>query len=444
VAVFAYDRATTFTRDHQSIVSLLTRFRAAHEEVDFQIAQQLMGLAGIYGSKAIPKPLQRKIDAMFEGAGLLASQRVAPADAAASRVEKDAARQIDAQIQKELEASKAQMAAAQGVANLTTWSELDEIQTSMFAELPLDDFINSTAQTLQDLGTLYAAIAYLRHFEGEKHIVFLTERGLTMPRLEEDEVLASAANDARVAIDTFQTGGLQGQAGGEWTSQSQQTFAFRGLRSIAEMTGGVSSINEPGAKAMARLDEVTRSGYLLGYYPTNSKWDGNYRKVEVKVSRPGAIAYYRRGYYSRPELGSFNRREFVTADRIRAAASFRREIDDIKVRVDAALGKAEDGAGTEVRVTANIDISKLALNFVEGSHLGHISIAVFCWDDKGEALANGMQSADVKLQDDVYKKLLNSGLTYKTRLLVNPAIRRIRVVVYDPKADLIGSADKRM
>jgi VWFA-related protein len=446
VAVFAYNRATTFTRNHQSVVALLQRFKVSHEEVDLKVGQQMTtGLAGIYGSKSIPKDLQKTIDAMFEGSGLLASQRVAPADAAASRVEKDADRQIYAQIQKEIEVSKAAMSAAAGVTNLTTWSELDEIQTQMFSDLPLEDFISATAQTLQDLGNLYAAIAYLRNFEGEKHVVFFTERGLTMPRLEEDEVLASAANDARVAIDTVQTGGLLGQSGAQAPDgRFNETFAFRTLRVIAEMTGGVSSIAEDGAKAMARLDAVTRSGYLLGYYPSNAKWDGSYRKVEVKVNRPGATAYYRHGYYARPELGPFNRREFVTQDRIRAAASFRRTVEDIRVRVDASVGKAEDGAGTEVRISGTIDMAKLALRFVEGVHQGFVSIAVFCWDDKGEALANTLQNADIKLPDEVYKKLAGSGIPFKMRLLTSPAIRRVRVVVYDPKADLIGSVDKRM
>jgi hypothetical protein len=100
-----------------------------------------------------------------------------------------------------------------------------------------------------------------------------------------------------VAIDTVQTGGLLGQSGGTAPDgRFNETFAFRTLRAVAEMTGGVSSIAESGAAAMARIDQVTRSGYLLGYYPTNSKWDGSYRKLEVKVSRPGAVAHYRRGY----------------------------------------------------------------------------------------------------------------------------------------------------
>ena len=42
------------------------------------IELQMSGLAAIYGSKLIPKSLQGKIDRMFEGSGLLASQRLDP------------------------------------------------------------------------------------------------------------------------------------------------------------------------------------------------------------------------------------------------------------------------------------------------------------------------------------------------------------------------------
>jgi hypothetical protein len=93
---------------------LLERFKQMHEQVDFEIGLQMSGLAAVYGSKAIPRSLQGRIDALFAGSGLLASQRLDQADAAASRVEEDARRQIDAQIQKEIEVAKAEMAAASG------------------------------------------------------------------------------------------------------------------------------------------------------------------------------------------------------------------------------------------------------------------------------------------------------------------------------------------
>jgi VWFA-related protein len=444
VAVFAYNRATTFTTDHQKIARLLERFKAAHEEIDFKVEQQMMGLAAIYGSKLIPKELQGRIDKMFEGSGLLASARLEPGAPADNRIEADARRQIDAQIRQQEEAARAEGAALSGVQNISIWSGLDEVQTQMFADLSLEDFVATTATTLQDLGNIYAAIDYLRHFEGEKHVVYFTEKGLTLPRLEEDEILAATANDARVVLDTVETGGLysaqkDGSAGpdGRWN----QTFAFKTLRTIAELTGGVSSIAEKGATAMNRLNDVTRATYSLGFYPSNAYWNGAYRKVTVKVARPGTTVYYRHGYYARKELAAFNRREFITSDRLKAAARFRRTINDIRVKLDAGIKRSSDGT-FELTVDVKIDPKNLAFQFVEGYHLGKLTVGVFLFGESGNGLGGGEQNADVKLADDVYKKVLGSGIPFKATFPVPSGVRRVRVVVYDFKADLVGSTDQ--
>ncbi len=254
----------------------------------------------------------------------------------------------------------------------------------------------------------------------------------------------TCSNDARVVIDTIETGGLyaaqkDGSAGpeGRWN----QTFAFRTLRTIAELTGGVSSIAESGTAAMNRLNDVTRATYSLGFYPTNGQWNGAYRKVTVKVNRPGATALYRHGYYARKDLAAFNRREFITADRIKAAAGFRRTINDIRVKFDAGITRSNDGT-FELGVDAKIDPTKLAFQFVEGMRLGRISIAVFWFDEKGNGMGGGQQNADVKLTDEVYKQVLSTGIPYKARFPVPSGVRRVRIVVYDFKADLIGSADR--
>jgi VWFA-related protein len=444
VAVFAYNRATTFTTDHQKVVTLLERFKLEHEEIDFKVEQQMMGLAAIYGSKLIPKDLQGKIDRMFAGSGLLASARLEPGAPADKRIETDARRQIDAQLRQQEELARAEGAAMSGIQNVSIWSGLDELQTQMFGDLSLEDFVATTATTLQDLGNLYAAIDYLRNYEGEKHVVYFTEKGLSMPRLEEDEILAATANDARVVLDTVETGGLyvaqkDGNAGsdGRWN----QTFAFKTLRTLAELTGGVSSIAEPGVTAMNRLNETTRATYSLGYYPSSSYWNGQYRKLTVKVSRPGTTVYYRHGYYARKELAAFNRREFITSDRIKAAAGFRRTIDDIRVKLDASIKRQDDGT-FELTVDVKIDPKKMAFQFVEGNHLAKLTIGVFLFGEHGNGLGGGQQNADVKLTDDVYKKVLSTGIPYKASFPVPSGVRRVRVVVYDFKADLVGSTDQ--
>jgi VWFA-related protein len=481
LAVFAYNRATTFTTDHARIARVIERFRDDHEEIDHRIALQMAGLVAVYGAKLIPKSLQGRIDKMFEGSGLLASQRVDPGASADKRVERDAQRQVDAQFRKQMEMAGIQMTLdslnagqraalqsqlvemrtlgatdeemaqaikeAAGLAGWhSNWNEIDEIHTQMFADLTLEDFVSSTAQTLQDLGNIYAGINYLRNFEGEKHLIFLTERGLTMPRLEEDVALAQAANDARVALDTIETGGIYvGQPGnnaglmpeGTWN----QTFAFRTLRNISEFTGGVSSIAEDGMKAMERINDVTRATYLLGYYPTNARWDGSYRKVQIKSSRPGVTVLYRQGYYGRQEMFTFNRRDFITNDRVRAAAGFRRTIDDIKLKFAAALNRVSGGKGYEVSTSLDIDPSKLAFTFVEGVHAGRITIGLFFFDESGNLIGSGAQHADLELKDADFKSILATGIPYKVTIPMDPGVRRIRAVVYDFKADLIGSRD---
>jgi len=55
------------------------------------------------------------------------------------------------------------------------------------------------------------------------------------------------------------------------------------LRHVAGMTGGQSSLNDLGDKSLARIDAATRAHYLLAYYPSNGNWDGRYRSIRVTV-----------------------------------------------------------------------------------------------------------------------------------------------------------------
>ncbi len=48
--------------------------------------------------------------------------------------------------------------------------------------------------------------------------------------------------------------------------------------------------------AFKQIAEELRNQYSLGYYPTNSKRDGRYRKIQVRVSRKGVVIRARPGY----------------------------------------------------------------------------------------------------------------------------------------------------
>jgi VWFA-related protein len=70
-----------------------------------------------------------------------------------------------------------------------------------------------------------------------------------------------------------------------------------GLRELAGNTDGVAVINTNDAEgALRRIAADLSSYYLLGYYSTNTKLDGKFRNISVRIKRPGVQVRARRGY----------------------------------------------------------------------------------------------------------------------------------------------------
>lgn len=72
-------------------------------------------------------------------------------------------------------------------------------------------------------------------------------------------------------------------------------------RKMAEDTGGrVIDVHNEGSleKAFDEISQELRSQYVLGYYPTNDKRDGTFRKIQVDVARPDMKVLARKGYYA--------------------------------------------------------------------------------------------------------------------------------------------------
>ncbi len=76
----------------------------------------------------------------------------------------------------------------------------------------------------------------------------------------------------------------------------------RNLEELAMATGGrlfpAQSIRDLDPVYPLVADEL-RSLYTVNYYPSNQRFDGEWRKVEVRVERPGAQVRARNGYYGR-------------------------------------------------------------------------------------------------------------------------------------------------
>ena len=70
-------------------------------------------------------------------------------------------------------------------------------------------------------------------------------------------------------------------------------------RVFADNTGGKAFFNtNEFDSGVAQILRETGSFYLLGYRPPNNKDDGRFRRIQVKVNRPGVTVNARRGYFA--------------------------------------------------------------------------------------------------------------------------------------------------
>jgi hypothetical protein len=108
------------------------------------------------------------------------------------------------------------------------------------------------------------------------------------------------AQRANVTIYGLDPAGLNGLA--LWSRRglvpSQRLFT-ESLLTLANATGGHAFVNTNDYKpGIVKLFEETKSYYLLGYTPTPPPRPGDYRRVEVKVKKPGLQVTSRKGYFA--------------------------------------------------------------------------------------------------------------------------------------------------
>jgi VWFA-related protein len=80
----------------------------------------------------------------------------------------------------------------------------------------------------------------------------------------------------------------------------QQTAEEHGtMEQMAQATGGKAFVNTNGLKeAVEKAIDAGSNYYTIAYTPTNRKWNGDYRKIQVKLDHPGVALSYRRGYFA--------------------------------------------------------------------------------------------------------------------------------------------------
>ncbi len=151
----------------------------------------------------------------------------------------------------------------------------------------------------------------------------------------------------------------------------------RAMRELAADTDGTVVIDSALDAALPRLMTDIGSYYLLGYVSTNTKLDGRYRRLTVRVKRPGVTVRARPGYLA-PSASEVAAAQTASSGASRAPSApggVSEALSRLPVsRRPAALHLHAAGAPGRLAVTVELDRVTAALP--EWANGGRLSLAV--------------------------------------------------------------------
>jgi Ca-activated chloride channel family protein len=151
---------------------------------------------------------------------------------------------------------------------------------------------------------LYAAFKILDGRQGRRVVVVLSDGFDVYSALRMRDVLWKAQRSQAIVYwiqlqDRAAAGGEPGLYSSAWRDAEANQEEYETLRRLVLESGGrIESIDrvEDVQRAFQSILAELREQYVLGYYPTDLRHDGSWRKVEVRVQGFGNSVRVREGY----------------------------------------------------------------------------------------------------------------------------------------------------
>ncbi|MET0648207.1 MAG: VWA domain-containing protein [Pyrinomonadaceae bacterium] len=348
--------------------------------------------------------------------------------------------------------------------------------SSPFDESESERYFFSQRRERFSIGTLNAldaVVGALRELPGRKSLVLLSD-GIPLPPPEDDSgrILAGinrvieSANRASVIIYTVDARGLQTfslfDASSPGTPSLEQMASTmrsrssdlgdsqRGMRALAEETGGVAYVNSNDiGGGVRRALEDQRGYYLIGYRPDASTFDPatgrlRYHELKLNVTRPGLKVRTRRGFFG------FTGKSLTPAtaprtrsQQIRAALVSPFPAGGVSLRLTSLFGRAVK-EGAFVRSLIHIDGHDLTFKRQpDGGYKSVIDVVALTFGAKGLVVNEANVTHTLTLTERAYKQVMRDGLLYNMVVPTKkPGGYQFRVAVRDTESERTGSASQ--
>ena len=212
---------------------------------------------------------------------------------------------------------------------------------------------------------------------GRNLIVFIGAAGLNIssdpdssPRVQE---MFRMLQEANVTVNVFDPAGLKtfspsardqssGDARTRWELRHRD---WSELKAMADNTGGRAFVdtNTPEAH-VSELFQQNRTYYLLGFDPSDQARDRRFRKIQVRVNRPGVSVRTRNGYFA-PTTNDRRAAARAAARPLEAALASGVPSKEVPVRMQLARFAMPGRREVAVIVTAGVEPQLEGVNPIE-------------------------------------------------------------------------------
>lgn len=206
------------------------------------------------------------------------------------------------------------------------------------------------------------------------------------------------------------------------------------LRDFAEMTGGRAFVNNNDlAAGFKRAAEDSTSYYIVGYYLDTKNDKAGWRKLKVKVKRPGAEVRSRSGF-----LVSNATMNPDATPRNDLSYAFSSPFDATGLPVSLIWREVTpSGAKKKVAFAVHLPATAFTINSADNNHYSIMVAAVA--GQKGSPVDTLSKTLEGEMRPDLLEKMKTQGTRYQTSFELAPGQYEVRVVVRDNLSGRMGS-----
>jgi len=309
--------------------------------------------------------------------------------------------------------------------------------------------------TDRELFALRAIAKSLEKISVKKSLLYFSG-GISRDGIENQASLRAATNAAvraNLSIYSVDTRGLQavsplGDAsvgstrgsgafnGAALTNNMNQNFESQEvMATLSSDTGGKAFFDSNDfAPAFAQVQKDTSAYYAIGFHSSNPARDGKYRKLTIKVNRPGVKLEYRQGYYAPADFKHSGREDRERELEEQLASDL--PATDMAVYLDAMYFRLDEN---RFFVPVSLIVPGSQIPFVKGGDKDKATLDVIgeVIDEVKRPIGNARET--VKLNLDPTLQARQKNIEYTTSFNLPPGKYHLKFVVRENQTGRMGS-----